>query len=72
MDKQKENKKITTIPELAKMINRSFQSNQEYMDKRFYEFGGKLDEFGGKLGKAEKVLKVDIKKVWTKKITKKK
>lgn len=38
MKKQKE--EITTIPELAKMINRGFQNNQDYMDKKF----GEIDE----------------------------
>ena len=44
MEPQKENKKITNIDELAVMIHNSFQSNQEYMDKKFGEVKNELKE----------------------------
>lgn len=40
---------ITTIPELARMINNGFQSNQEYMDKKFNELKGEISEVEIKL-----------------------
>jgi len=42
MDKKNNKEKITTINELAMMINSGFQNNQEYMDKKFGELKNEL------------------------------
>jgi len=50
----KENKKeITTIPELAIMINNGFQSNQDYMDKRFEELKVEIKRVDTKLARVD-------------------
>lgn len=56
MDKQNKIKKVTTINELAVMINNGFQTNQEYMDKRFDELKGEIKGVDSRLVKVERKL----------------
>lgn len=51
MRKQKE--EITTIPELAKMINRGFQNNQDYMDNKFGEIDERFEQIDKRFDKVE-------------------
>ncbi|MEK7664257.1 MAG: hypothetical protein AAB340_02360 [Patescibacteria group bacterium] len=47
----KNKKKVTTIDGLARMINSSFQDNQEYMDKKFEGVDKKFGILTGKMNK---------------------
>ena len=49
MDQQKENKKITEKDELIGIIKDSFQTNQEYMDRRFDKVENRLEKVEKKL-----------------------
>ncbi|OGZ73081.1 MAG: hypothetical protein A2908_02035 [Candidatus Staskawiczbacteria bacterium RIFCSPLOWO2_01_FULL_38_12b] len=57
MDPRKDNKKITTINELAEMIRGSFQTAQEHVDGKFYKVDERFDKVENRLDKVEKDLK---------------
>jgi len=56
-------KKVTTMDELAVMINGGFQSNQEYMDKKFGELKQEIGGVDLRLAGVEKNLREEIRKV---------
>ena len=66
MNQQNKKEKITTIPELAVLINNSFQDNQEYMDKRFGDMDKRFGDMDKRFDEVKKELKGEIKKVDTK------
>jgi archaellum component FlaC len=55
-------KKNTTIDDLAVIINKGFQTNQEHFDGRFDKVEGRLDKVEGRLDKVEnRLMRVEIK-----------
>ncbi len=62
MDKQNKSEKITTIPELAVLINSGFQTAKEHADEKFAKIDDRFDkvEKSAKETK-EKLNEVDIK-----------
>ena len=63
MNQQNEKEKITTISELAVMIHESFQSNQDYMDKRFDDMQAYMDNRFDGVKKDISEVKKDLKGV---------
>ena len=62
MDEQNKKEKITTMDELTEIINGGFQTNQEYMDKKFGELNGEISGVKEDLKEVkEKLNKVDKK-----------
>ncbi|OGZ69453.1 MAG: hypothetical protein A3D44_03455 [Candidatus Staskawiczbacteria bacterium RIFCSPHIGHO2_02_FULL_42_22] len=56
MDQKNNQEEITTIPELAKMINSSFQAAQEHVDEKFAKIDEKFTKVDERFNTIEKKL----------------
>ena len=52
----KRNKKVTTLGEVVGIMLKAFDSNQEYMDKKFDKVDKRFDKMDERFDKIEKII----------------
>ena len=57
----KKNKEITTLDEVVSIMLKAFDSNQEYMDKKFGYIDNKFEHMDKRFDKIEKIILDDHK-----------
>lgn len=57
----KKNKNIATLGEVVGIMLKAFDSNQEYMDKKFDKMGERFDKVDKRFDKIEKIILDDHK-----------